>query len=542
MHSSLRIGIMIFMVMVCSCMIGTLLFPIDAHKSESELKDLAPSSSYLSVPSSLTKDAVIDLQSGISYSAALLANHQLVLWGDPPFTFEEQTEIVKMAAGYHYLLIMDRDGHIYRYDKDGRKEIKLEGDKKVKELYAGNDISACLYEDGEVELIESVTSSIYIPEELQGHIQAIDMANYHIVVLLEDGSVHIIGNQGSELAEVPEFLQDGSVKIQQVAISNEAGIALDEEGNVYTWGKAQGNMLAHTKIKQVSASSHTIFALDTTGRLISVGSDDYHERSYDENKRYTMVYADTYQIYGLEEHTIHAWGNQGFLLGSDAMGRDVLTRLLHGGRITMLIGLIVCFVEALLGLLIGMLAGYYGKWIDHILMRLCEIVSSIPFLPLVITISAFMKDSFDEMTRIILIMIVLGVLSAPSLARMIRSLIIVEREKEYVVSARVIGANTRWILRHELFPQVLHLLLVNLTLSYADTMLIESSLSFLGFGVAPPYPTWGNMLEGAQTTYVLKYCWWQWLLPALCILLCVISVNMIGEGLRKRLYPQEEDI
>lgn len=207
----------------------------------------------------------------------------------------------------------------------------------------------------------------------------------------------------------------------------------------------------------------------------------------------------------------------------------------------MLIGLIACAVEVCIGLIIGLLAGYYGKWVDHIGMRCCEILSSIPFLPLVITISAFMKDSFNDQTRICFIMILLGILSAPTLARMVRSIIILEREKEYVTSAKVLGANTRWILRHELFPQVLPVLLVNITLSYADTMLIESSLSFLGFGVAPPIPTWGNMLDGAQSTFVLKNCWWQWVIPALCILLCVWSVNLIGEGLRKRWNPQEED-
>lgn len=540
MKGSISVGSMMFVGMAVLCFLGSWMLPLDVHKSESELKNLAPSQAYLSYPSDIEASNIKDIQSGISFSAALLQDHSLVVWGDVPFAGIAKEHIQRIAVGNHHMLVMEDTMHIYRLEGEKRKELPWDTSLTIKNLYAGNEMSACLYDNGVLTLWESVGTGMMIPDDLQGHIQDIAIGSYHIALLLDDGSIRIIGNQGSELAEIPQELQNEGAFLIDVAISNDAGIALDRDGNVYTWGNSSDAFRNLSNIKQIDASSHTLFALDETGYVYAQGSNAYKEMEFAQDDAFDAIYADTYQIYGIHEDKLQAWGHKGFLLGSDAMGRDILTRLLHGGRITMLIGLIVCVVEMVLGTLIGMLAGYFGGWVDHLCMRLCEVVASIPFLPLVITISAFMKDSFDENTRIIFIMVLLGVLSAPSLARMIRSIIMVEREKEYVTSAKVLGANTRWILRHELFPQILHVLLVNLTLSYADSMLIESSLSFLGFGVVPPTPTWGNMLDVAQSTYVLKNCWWQWVIPAICILLCVLSINLIGEGLRKRWNPQED--
>lgn len=537
----LHLGCALFSGMVLLCFLGSLLLPLDAYQSEGELKNLAPSISYMSYPDHIDTKEILDIQSGISYSAALTKKQEILIWGDPSFPSSTKTGRM-MAAGYHHLLVMDEEHRIYTYEGSSVKELNVSDPSSIRKLYAGNDLSAGLYEDGRLEIWESEHTSFAIPEKLQGHIKSVDFSNYHAVVVLDDGSIQILGNQGSELAELPEVLKSGTVFVKEAAISNEAGIAIDEEGHIYSWGNIAMDADDLPKAAHVFASAHTLYIHTQGKELIAFGENAYRVMEFDQDAQFDKVFVDTYHMYGIKDDHLQAWGLTGFPFGSDAMGRDMLTRLLHGGRTTMLIGLIVCIVEAALGLLLGMIAGYFGGWIDHIVMRLCEILSSIPFLPLVITISAFMKDQLNESWRILFIMVVLGILSAPSLARMVRSIILVEKEKEYVISAQIMGARTSWIFRHELFPQVVSMLLVHLTLSYADTMLIESSLSFLGFGVAPPNPTWGNMLEGAQSTFVLKNCWWQWLLPALCIFLSVWSVNLIGDGLQRRLQPQKEEV
>lgn len=236
-----------------------------------------------------------------------------------------------------------------------------------------------------------------------------------------------------------------------------------------------------------------------------------------------------------------AWGNEGFILGTDDQGRDVLTRLMHGGKITLLVGVIAVLISSAIGLTVGMIAGFKGGWIDNLLMRIAEIIVSIPFMPLVITLSYMIGSSMDSQSKMYLIMIILGLLSWPGLARLVRAQILIEREKDFVLAARAMGIKEGSIIIRHIMPNVISMVLVDMTLSYAVMMLQEAALSFLGFGVQPPNPSWGNMLNKAQQATTIENYWWQWILPAVCVLIAALSINLIGNALGDAIDPKSNE-
>lgn len=226
-------------------------------------------------------------------------------------------------------------------------------------------------------------------------------------------------------------------------------------------------------------------------------------------------------------------------LGTDEQGRDVLLRLFLGGRISILVGLMAAGVSVSLGTLVGGIAGYYGGKIDNLLMRIAEIVYSIPFTPTVISISAALMWRVSSEQKMYLVMVLIGILSWPGLARMVRGQILSLREQEFMQAAEVLGLSD-WsrIIRH-LIPNTLAYIIVSATLGMAGAILTEAGLSFLGLGVTPPTPTWGNMVERARNANVFRTMQWLWLPPGMMIMLTVVSINLLGEGLRDAFDPKE---
>ena len=173
-----------------------------------------------------------------------------------------------------------------------------------------------------------------------------------------------------------------------------------------------------------------------------------------------------------------------------------------------------------------------------VLMRVTEIFTAIPFLPFAMILSAIIGTRITPEQRMYLIMVVLGVLSWPGICHLIRAQILSQREQEYVTAAQALGVREKNIIFHHIIPNVMSLILVNATLSFATCMLTESSLSYMGFGIAPPTPTWGNMLTGANNSIVIQQYWWQWVFPAAIFGICTICINLIGDGLRDALDPK----
>ncbi len=228
------------------------------------------------------------------------------------------------------------------------------------------------------------------------------------------------------------------------------------------------------------------------------------------------------------------------ILGTDELGRDYFARVLYGGRVALQVGIFSVIIQIIVGSIIGGIAGYYGGWIDNVLMRITEVFMSLPFLPLVITISAVVGTSVPPEYKMYLVMVVLGLLSWPGLARIVRGQILSLREQEFILAAKALGIrNSRIILRH-LIPNTVGYIVVNATLGVASAILQESALSFLGLGVAPPVPTWGNLIQYARDMYNLQHRPWLWIPPGLCIFATVMCINLIGDGLRDAIDPKSK--
>lgn len=231
--------------------------------------------------------------------------------------------------------------------------------------------------------------------------------------------------------------------------------------------------------------------------------------------------------------------NRNHLLGTDGNGMDMLTRLMYGGRISLMIGFVVVIIECVLGILIGGISGYFGGWADTILMRVVDVVICIPSMPLYIIIGSVMDYyKIDPRIRIYALCIILGLLGWPSIARMVRGQILSLREQEFMIATEATGVRiSRRIFRH-LIPNVIPQLIVIATMGLGDVILMEATLSFLGIGVKFPYASWGNIVNAVNDIYVLTNYWFVWIPAGFLILITVLGFNFVGDGLRDAFDPK----
>ena len=226
-------------------------------------------------------------------------------------------------------------------------------------------------------------------------------------------------------------------------------------------------------------------------------------------------------------------------LGTDGAGMDILTRLMYGGRISLMIGFVVVILETIIGVVLGGLAGYFGKWVDMLIMRIVDIFYCIPTWPILIILGAVM-DSYQvgAQTRIYFMMVVLAILNWPFIARIVRGQILSLREQEFMVAAEATGISvSRRIFRH-LVPNVIPQLIVQCTMSLGGIILTESTMSFLGIGVKFPYASWGNIISSVSNVFVMTNYWYCWIPAGFCILVTVLGFNFVGDGLRDAFDPK----
>ncbi|BES66370.1 ABC transporter permease [Gottschalkiaceae bacterium SANA] len=219
-------------------------------------------------------------------------------------------------------------------------------------------------------------------------------------------------------------------------------------------------------------------------------------------------------------------------LGTDDLGRDTFTRLVYGGRVSLSVGLVSTAISLIIGVLLGAIAGYNGGWIDNLIMRIVDVFMCFPFFVIAIAIAAVLGPSIYN------VMLISGVLSWTKIARIVRAEVMAIKGREFIEAAISLGLEAREIIIKHILPNVLAPIIVYATLGIAVGILSEAGLSFLGLGVKQPQPSWGNMLAAAQSLRSLRLHWWLWIPPGMMVLMTILSINILGDGLRDAFDPK----
>ncbi len=553
-------GLIVFLLILAFVVVGPYIFPIDLGDTDGTQQNVPPTSNMLSVPKALDGN-IQAIAAGPTFGVGCDKNGKLYIWGYTKITDaidlrnipEEvlNAKIVDIAAGYDHIVALDEDNNIYVWGNTrlGQDKIptELKGKKTahIVQIEAGNQFSGAVTEDGNVYFWGNGNmADLKVKKAYRTGVKKIAITTYNYILLMEDGSVAYAGSKkDSPFARIPEALSSGVVDI---AASGETVAAVTEDGKIYVWGNASHGEanIPETESKPVDIYGGRFHytALMENGDVVSWGDNSHQQAEVPSGVNSTdvaTVFAGFYQNYAVDTNgNVHAWGLKGHPLGTDDKGRDVLTRIVNGGKVTMTVGAVAVVISLVIGIIMGGLAGYFGGKVDMIVMRVSEVIGGLPFLPFALLMSAIIGSRISVGLRMYLIMIVLGVLSWTGICRLIRAQILAEREKEFVLAAQAMGVREGTIIFKHILPNVLSILLVEATLSFATCMLTESSLSYLGFGISPPTPTWGNMLTGANNSIVIQQYWWRWVFPAAIFGICTICINLIGDGIRDAVDPK----
>ncbi|MCL2221495.1 MAG: ABC transporter permease subunit [Oscillospiraceae bacterium] len=573
------IGFCMFVAVFLFSFVGSWLNPIDLFYVELTNRNIRPSQNILNYPAELADKNIVVIESGVSFSVALTDDGNLTVWGTEcntgwpgisDFILEvpeeiQNAHIVDIAVGMRFIVTLDDEG-VFRgwgHAAHGQTEIPqmvetfmmFDGARDIAEILAGAMWSGVLSDNGFLYFWGSFQAeqNFIVPFEAQGRIVGVRAGDVNMILLLDDGTIMPMGVRGTEfINNVPPELMDGSVRVEDVVVTNRNVLALDEHGNLHIWGSSIDRLnrfpdgFVPERVVAIAAGYRNFVALKDTGEIVVWGGEELGVIDTPRNiedKPVARIFGSSFQFYAVDEYNniLGAWGNRGYLFGSDDAGRDIFTRLMHGGRISLTVGIAAVIIATFIAIVVGLASGFFGGWVDHTLMRLADIFDGIPFLPLVITLSFVIGDAMTEMQRLYFIMILLGVLGWTGLARLIRAQILVEREKDFVLAARSLGIKQRHIMSRHILPNVFNFVIVSVTLSYATFILTEAALSFLGFGLREPIPSWGNMLTAAEDATVVQYFWWRWIIPGSFVVLAALSINLVGDALREAMDPKSEE-
>lgn len=585
-------ALVVLVAMFLFVFIGPIFFPMDLTYTDANLANLPPNYKMLDVPGEL-EDNIRTINGFADFTVGVSNENNFYIWGNTLDTLSDldysvipeeikEGKVFTASAGLDHIIAITTDGKIIGWGKSyqcqyGYKQNEADPYFQMPEEFITGNI--------DVNKVEQL------------------MCGYQATSLVYDGKLYVWGNPSGmgNMVDLMQLSDESEVKVKKVAMSNYYGIALMEDGSVTTAGqtytfnrqsayssKAEGNKVSNLqsylrekKVVDIAATKNCFAILCDDGELLIAGAAQYNETAVPaigDGEKFVSVVGGTNHFVGVtDQGKAYAWGHndgkqadvygdtadvayagskqtylassegkllgstgfKGYIMGTDNRGRDIFTRIVHGGKMTMTVGAVAVIVSTIIAIIIGCLSGYFGGWVDMLLMRITEIFSSIPFLPFAMMLSyVIQRNPIDETVRIVIIMIMLGLLSWTGLARMIRGQVLAEREKEFVIAAQSMGVKEKRIAFKHILPNVISVILVSVTLDFAGCMLTESSLSYLGFGVQQPQPTWGNMLDGANNSIVIQNYWWQWVFPAIFLSVATISINIIGDTLRDVLDPK----
>ena len=562
-------GLIVFLSIFVFVVVGPHYLPLDLSDQDATLVNLPPSNDMMQMPKTLVENGIADITAGNTYGIGIDKQGELYLWGHTRVTDKVDmsdipqevldADIVSIAAGTDHCVALDADGQVYvwgntrlkqdKFSSEMKKAMKKGGeDWQVVQLEASNQFSAIVTADHNVYLWGNGNmADVKVRSKYEGKIEKVALTENEYIALLTDGTVAYTGykDKNSPFSRIPKELKDK--KVVDIASTSKSVAAITEDGDIVVWGSAgkgenQIPELPAKPVKLYGGRFHYTALLEN-GDVVSWGNNKYHQldvpAAVHASDSIEAIYVSNYQNYAVDANgEVYTWGLKGFPLGTDSLGRDMLTRIVNGGKVTMTVGAISVVIATLLGILFGGLAGYFGGKLDILIMRIAEIVGGLPFIPFAMILSAVIGTKLDPTQRMYLIMVVLGVLSWVPTCRLVRAQILAQREMEYVTAAKAMGIREYTIVFRHILPNVISLLIVSMTLDFATCMLTESTLSYLGFGIPLPTPTWGNLLNGANNSIVIQQYWWQWVFPAAIFGVCTICINLIGDGLRDALDPK----
>jgi len=365
--------------------------------------------------------------------------------------------------------------------------------------------------------------------------------------LLAIAAKDIVNGDGQEISFPVKYEALKAYTSQEKSFTAEgAEYTLDEDGNIVSGDTVAGYI---SRFVVSSVESGVTFERVFKEELEAAINDNQEEFNYTDAEgnefTYKITYDPTSMTWSVKQgketyvYDSYAKPSKAHWLGTDRNGMDMLTRLMYGGRVSLIIGFIVVIIETVIGVILGGIAGYFGKWVDNLIMRIVDIFYCIPSLPLIIILGATMDAmKVEPMTRMFYLMLILGFLGWPGITRLVRGQILSLREQEFMTAAEACGVRvSRRIFKH-LIPNVIPQLIVMCTMSLGSTIIMEATLSFLGIGVKFPFASWGNIITDVNEAYVMTHYWYVWIPAGICLLIAVLGFNFVGDGLRDAFDPK----
>ncbi len=561
--------------------IAPLFVPLDINYTDALQQNVSPGYSLRKLPKGL-KNKVADIDGFSDFTVGVSTQGEFFIWGNTKdelngidlkvFPDEVRKEGVSYAAaGKDHIVTVTKRGKIVCWgDKSCGQygfepilnavtmpEVLREGisPEKVSSLTCGYQTTALVTTEGKAYLWGNVNAVKNLADfASQEGIKKVVFTNAAAVALYTDGRIstgeeeiftYAVSSKKGGVSDFNAYLVGR--KVQNVATNGKCVALLLEDNELLVAGAFENEEDKLPRLRegeyftQIDGGTRHFVGVTNQGNAYAWGHNGYRQCNVKQGGKVAKIFAGSLQTYAVdgEGKCVQNVGLKGYLMGTDGRGRDVFARIAHGGKTTLTIGGVAVVISSLIAVVIGCLSGYFGGAVDTLLMRITEIFSSVPFLPFAMLLSQIIKNyNVGETARIFIIMLILGALSWTGLARMIRGQVLSEREKEFVLAARAMGVKEGKIAFRHVLPNVVSVILVSMTLDFAGCLLTESSLSYLGFGVQQPRPTWGNMLSGSNNSTVIQNYWWQWLFPALFLSVAVICINVIGDALRDALDPK----